>query len=194
MQPVGYWIPTEGPPISKRTFVYLLKHPSRYDAWKNWVAFANDQEWQQVLDQPVFQRLLIGKPESVFMTLNEYSDDVNNEIENPGGIFELRTYTTEKGQLSALNARFRNHTSALLNRHGIKNIAYWTPFDSPDSSNQLIHLLHHANRQQADASWRAFGNDPDWQKIAKDSQRNGKLLAEPPQRLFLRALDFSPLR
>jgi hypothetical protein len=58
----------------------------------------------------------------------------------------------------------------------------------------LIYLLHHANRQQADASWTAFGNDPDWQKVAKDSQRNGKLLAEPPQRLFLRALDFSPLR
>lgn len=194
MQPVGYWVPTEGPPISKRTFLYILKHPSRYDAWKNWVAFTNDREWQRVLDQPVFQRLLIGKPESVFMTANEYSDDVKNEIESQGGIFELRRYTTEKDRLSALNARFRNHTAALFRRHGMKNIAYWTPFDSPDSSNQLTYLLYHTNRRQADASWRAFGDDPDWQKAAKDSQRNGKLLAEPPQRLFLRALDFSPLR
>jgi len=194
MQPFGYWVPTEGPPISKRTFVYLLKHPSRYDAWKNWVAFTNDREWQRVLDQPVFQRLLIGKPESIFMTLNAYSDDVSNEIESLGGIFELRTYRAEKRQLSALNARFRNHTAALFTRHGMQNIAYWTPFDSPNSSNQLIYLLHHASRQQADASWKAFGNDPDWKKVAQDSQRNGKLLAEPPQRLFLRALDFSPLR
>ena len=194
MQPVGYWVPTDGPPISKRTFVYILKHPSRYEAWKNWVAFTNDREWQRVLDQPLFQRLLIGKPESVFMTLNEYSEEVRNEIENPGGIFELRTYTVQNGQLAALNDRVQNHSAALFSRHGMKNIAYWTPFEFPGSSNQLIYLLHHANRQQADSSWKAFDDDTDWQKVARDSQRNGKLLVETRERSFLRAMDFSPLR
>jgi hypothetical protein len=194
MQPFGYWVPTEGPPISKRTLVYLLKHASRYEAWKNWVAFTNDPEWQNVLDQPLFQRLIIGKPESVFMTQNAYSDEVSIEMESRGGIFELRTYTAEKRQLSALNARLRKHTAASFTRHGMKNIADWTPFDSPHSSNQLFSLLHHASREQADASWKALINDADWQEVAKDSKRNGKLLVEPPQRLLLRALDFSPLQ
>jgi len=194
MQPVGYWVPTEGPPISKRTFVYILKHPSRYDAWKNWVAFNNDREWEQVLDQPVFQGLLIGKPESVFMTLNDYSERIRNKVRSPGGVFELRTYTTSAGKLVSLNSHFQNQTARLFVRHGMKNVAYWTPFDVPDSSNQLIYLLHHSDRRQADASWNAFVSDPEWQKVSRDSQRDGKLLAEHPRRLFLRPLEFSPLR
>jgi len=194
MEPVGYWVPTEGPSISKRTFVYVLKHQSRYDAWKNWVAFTNNREWQRVLDQPVFKGLLIGKPESVFLKLTDFSDKVRNKIEKPGGVFELRTYTAAKGKLTALNSRFRNHTARIFTRHGMKNVAYWTPFDSPDSSSQLTYLLHHSNRAQADMSWKSFADDTEWKKVAKESQRNGKLLAGPPQRLFLRSLEFSPLQ
>jgi len=194
MQPVGYWIPTEGPPVSKRTFMYILKHPSRYDAWKNWVAFSNDREWEQVLDQPVFQRLLIGNPESVFMTLNDYSERIRNDVEKPGGVFELRICTTHAGKLAALNSRFRDQTARLFLRHGMKNIAHWTPFDAPGSSNQLIYLLHHPDRRQADANWKAFVSDPEWQKVSRESQRDGKLLAEHPQRFFLRPLEFSPLQ
>ena len=140
--------------------MYILKHPSRYDAWKNWVAFNNDREWEQVLDQPVFQGLLIGKPESVFMTLNDYSERIRNKVQSPGGVFELRTYTASAGKLVSLNSRFQNQTARLFVRHGMKNVAYWTPFDVPDSSNQLIYLLHHSDRRQADASWNAFVSDP----------------------------------
>jgi hypothetical protein len=31
-------------------------------------------------------------------------------------------------------------------------------------------------------------------RVARESQSNGKLLAKPPQRLYLKSLDFSPLR
>jgi hypothetical protein len=74
----------------------------------------------------------------------------------------------------------------------MKNFGYWIPFDTPDSENTLIYLIHHESRQQADANWKAFVSDPDWQRVRKESEKNGKILAQPPERVFLRALDFSP--
>ena len=34
-------------------------------------------------------------------------------------VFELRTYTTNEGKLDDLNARFRDHTIGLFEKHGI---------------------------------------------------------------------------
>jgi hypothetical protein len=194
MESVGYWLPTDGTPRQRRKFVYILKHPSRYAAYKNWTAFSNDREWEAVLDKPEFRSLLSERPTSVFMNINDYSAKASNPISKAGGIYELRTYTANPGKLPALNARFRSHTTGLFKKHGMGNIGYWTPFDRPESANTLIYLIHHANRQQADANWRAFDSDPAWQKVARDSQRKGKFLSQSPQRLYLKALDFSPLK
>ncbi len=194
MEPVGYFIPTDGSRKKKRRFVYLLKHPSRYAAYKNWNLFNNDREWDSVLDIPEFQRLLSEKPISIFMNENEYSAVAENAIEKPGGIYELRTYTTNPGKLANLNARFRDHTTRIFAKHGMKSVGYWTPFDNPEVDNTLIYLIHHANRLQADANWKAFLADPEWQKVAKESQVDGKFLAQPPERIYLQATEFSPLK
>ena len=174
--------------------VYFLEHPSRYEAYRNWNNFSNDKEWEKVMDQPEFQGLLSEKPTNYFLTANDYSFLASNEIAKPGGIFELRTYVTNPGKLSALNNRFREHTTRLFYKHGIKSLGYWTPFDQPEREDTLIYLIHHANRKQADLNWKAFGQDPEWKKIARESQVDGKLLVRPPERLYLKALDFSPLR
>lgn len=47
MRSVGYWSP-EDAPSSQNLFVYILEHPSRQDAEKNWAAFQSDPEWQRV--------------------------------------------------------------------------------------------------------------------------------------------------
>ena len=44
-------------------------------------------------------------------------------------VFEIRTYTTAPGKLQDLHRRFREHTLKLFERHGMTNIAYWTPQD-----------------------------------------------------------------
>ena len=43
--------------------------------------------------------------------------------------YELRIYTAAEGKLAALNARFRNHTCALFEKHGLSSIACWQPVD-----------------------------------------------------------------
>jgi hypothetical protein len=46
MKSIGYWVP-EDAPDSNNLFIYLLEHPSRQDAEKNWTAFINDPEWKK---------------------------------------------------------------------------------------------------------------------------------------------------
>ena len=47
MKSIGYWSP-EDAPDSQNLFVYILEHPSRQEAEKNWAAFQADPEWQKV--------------------------------------------------------------------------------------------------------------------------------------------------
>ncbi|MBL8815874.1 MAG: NIPSNAP family protein [Planctomyces sp.] len=103
-------------------------------------------------------------------------------------LYELRTYVAPEGKIDALNARFRNHTMALFEKHGMKNIIYWTPVDQP---NTLIYVLAHKDMDSAKASWDGFVNDPEWKKVAEETQRDGKLV-EKLERVYLTPTDYSP--
>jgi hypothetical protein len=45
---VGYWVP-EGAPAWDNTFMFMVAHPSREEAKKNWDAFRADPEFQEVI-------------------------------------------------------------------------------------------------------------------------------------------------
>jgi hypothetical protein len=109
--------------------------------------------------------------------------------EKDARLFEMRTYYAASGKLDDLNARFRNHTVKLFEKHGMANIGYWVPIENPE--NKLIYLLAYPTREARETSWKAFGADPDWKKAAKESEANGKLVAKVEQ-LFLTATDYSP--
>ena len=93
-------------------------------------------------------------------------------------VFELRTYTAPEGKLAELHARFRNHTMRIFKKHGIENVIYFAPEDAPLSQNTLIYLIAHPSREAAKQNWAAFGKDPEWQKVAQESQVNGKIVAK----------------
>ena len=109
-----------------------------------------------------------------------------------GDVYELRTYTTNEGKLDALNARFRDHTVALFEKHGMESIGYWVPTDEGQSKNTLIYVIKHKSREAAGASWKAFLSDPDWKKAAAASEKDGKILAKRPESVFMKAADYSP--
>src|ERR1700745_1087060 len=46
MKSIGYWSP-EDAPRSQNLFIYILEHPSRQEAEKNWDAFQADPEWKK---------------------------------------------------------------------------------------------------------------------------------------------------
>jgi hypothetical protein len=111
----------------------------------------------------------------------------------PARVFELRTYTAAPGKLDDLLTRFRDHTLRIFEKHGMTNVGYWMPQDEPLSENTLVYLLAHASRQSADDSWRAFSSDPEWQQVAEESRRDGRLVVNV-ERVYLDPTDFSPIR
>lgn len=104
-------------------------------------------------------------------------------------VYELRTYTTNEGKLPNLNARFRDHTIRLFKKHGMESVGYWIPTDEALSKNTLIYILKHEDRDSAKASWKAFGQDPEWRKVARESQLDGKILAKRPESLYMTHAD-----
>ena len=106
-------------------------------------------------------------------------------------VFELRVYHCYEGRLPDLLRRFREHTTKIFERHGMKNIAYWTPMDEPQKSNTLVYILEHPSREAATANWKAFSADPEWQSVQKASEANGKIV-EKVDSTFLVLTDFSP--
>ena len=108
-------------------------------------------------------------------------------------VYELRTYTAPDGKLEELHARFRNHTLRIFQKHGMSNVAYFKPQDAPLSQNTMIYLIAHSSREAAKQNWAAFGKDPEWQKVAQESQVNGKIVAKV-ESVFLDATDYSPMK
>lgn len=108
-------------------------------------------------------------------------------------VFELRTYTAPDGKLEDLHKRFRDHTMRIFKNHGITNVAYFRPQDAPLSQNTLIYLIAHPSREAAKANWAAFQQDPEWQKVANESQKNGKIVAKV-ESVFLDPTDYSPMK
>lgn len=108
-------------------------------------------------------------------------------------VFEIRTYTTLPGRLDALNARFRNHTMRIFEKHGMTNIGYWVPQDAPRKDNTLIYIIAHASRAQADKNWAAFGKDPEWARVAAESEKSGEIV-DKIESVYVNATDYSPIK
>lgn len=72
MTNIAYWVPQDAP-ASQNTLIYVLAHPGREAAKKNWDAFRNDPEWQRVRNETEANGKLVLKIESVFMDSTEFS-------------------------------------------------------------------------------------------------------------------------
>ena len=113
--------------------------------------------------------------------------------EPAGKVFEIRTYHTFPGRLDALHKRFREHTMKIFENHGMSNVGYWVPQDSPAHENTLVYVISHASREAAKATWAAFMADPEWKKVSDASQVDGKIV-ERVESVFVDATDYSPLK
>ena len=72
MKSVGYWSP-EDAPSSQNLFVYILEHPSRQEAEKNWAAFQADPEWQKVKAESEAHGPLVDHIDRYFMDPTSFS-------------------------------------------------------------------------------------------------------------------------
>jgi hypothetical protein len=109
-------------------------------------------------------------------------------------VFELRTYYTNDGKMEALHKRFREHTCDLFKKHGIDLVGFWTPQEEADGKgDKLVYLIAFPSREAAKASWKAFGEDPEWKRVYAESHKNG-VLVKKVESVYLDPTDYSPIK
>jgi hypothetical protein len=106
-------------------------------------------------------------------------------------IYELRIYQAHPGKLAPLMARFRDHTLRLFEKHGIKNVGYWTNHIG-GRSDELWYIVAFEDLGSRDAAFAAFAADPEWQAARAASEADGPLVHHIENRI-MRPTDFSPL-
>jgi NIPSNAP len=112
------------------------------------------------------------------------------DIKNTAGdsrCFELRTYTVREGNSAdVLHARFREHTIALFQKHGMTVIGFWQPVARLD---QLVYILAYRDAAARDSAWAAFNADPEWVKAHTEMRVNVDV-----DNTFMVATDYSTLK
>ncbi|MBM4087946.1 MAG: NIPSNAP family protein [Planctomycetes bacterium] len=194
MTNIGYWTPIDNP---DNKLVYVLGYPSAEAKAAAWKAFFADPDWKEVRTKTEANGKLVTKVESVMLVATDYSPEIKPAVVGDR-VFELRTYTASPGNLKHLNARFREHTVKLFEKHGMTNIAYWNVAEGqPDADVMLIYVLAHKSVEAANASFAAFRQDPAWTtaRAASEEKAGGSLTAKDGVKSeFLKATDYSPMR
>jgi hypothetical protein len=72
MKSIGYWSPQDAPD-SQNLFIYILEHPSRQEAEKNWAAFQADPEWKGVKAESEANGALVDHIDHYFMDPTSFS-------------------------------------------------------------------------------------------------------------------------
>ena len=104
-----------------------------------------------------------------FLVLAGYASKGDEKVDSR--IFELRTYTCVPGKMEALQARFRDHTLKLFERHHMTVIGFWSPTDREQAQQKLIYLLAFPSQDAATKSWKDFQADPQWQSVKEASEK-----------------------
>jgi len=194
MTNVGYWVPIDN---KDNQLIYLLSFPSQKARADSWKSFSADPAWKKVKEQTEANGPLVKKVDSVLLAATDYSPAVKPS-KTGGRVFELRTYTTTPGNLDNLNARFRDHTLKLFEKHGMTNVAYWTPIKGTRGvDDTLIYILAHKSVDAARESFDSFRKDPDWDKARKASEEKagGPLtVKDGVKSTFMKPTDYSPLK
>ena len=81
--------------------------------------------------------------------------------------------------MEAFSARWNHHAVPIYQKHGLHNIGWWTTEQRDSDGNDLfVCLLAGENANTIQNSIAAFHKDPDWQKVEKETELNGKLRAK----------------
>jgi hypothetical protein len=108
-------------------------------------------------------------------------------------LYELRIYTAAPGKTDALHARFRDHTLRLFEKHGIKNVGYWTGVED-GRREKLYYLVAYPDREARERSLvNGIAKDPDFLKAVAESEKGGKLTTGI-ESVLLAPTEYSPLR
>ncbi len=91
-------------------------------------------------------------------------------------IHELRVYRCVPGRLPALLKRFDTITLAIWQRHGIRQLGFWTTIIG-DSNQDLHYILAWQSLAERETKWTKFQNDPEWIAKRAETEADGAIVA-----------------
>ena len=190
MENVAYWVPTNN---EQNALYYILAFPDRAARDASFASFIADPVWKEVAAKSEENGKIIQSITSIFMKGADVLPMINASVASPDRTFELRTYTCAPGQLPKLLTRFRDHSTKLLAKHGMTNIAYFTTEETDGSQSKLVYVMAHKSEAAAAESWAAFRADPEWVKVKGDSEKDGKIV-EKVESLMMKPTAFSKIK
>ena len=107
-------------------------------------------------------------------------------------IYEWRVYEIIPGKKKNLNERFAKHTMRLFEKHGMSVVGFWES-SIGGRTNTLYYMLAFKNLDHLESAWRDFAADPEWQKVASESEKDGPLVASITN-MVLKPTYYSPMQ
>jgi hypothetical protein len=107
-------------------------------------------------------------------------------------LYELRIYHTMPGRMPDLNKRFDTITLKIWDRHGIKQVGFWTVLIG-ESNADLYYILEWKDLAERERIWNAFQSDPEWISKRAETEKNGPLL-QSISNYFLTPTSYSKMK
>ena len=89
-------------------------------------------------------------------------------------IHELRVFHCFPRRLPALLKRFETVTLRLFEKHGIKQLGFWT-VEIGESNNDLLLILQWKSLAEREQKFEAFLKDPEWLEARRKSEEDGPI-------------------
>ena len=105
-------------------------------------------------------------------------------------LYQLRIYEIFEHNKAAFHARFRDHATRIMARHGFQIRAMWEA--RTDARTEFVYLLEWPSEAVLKERWAKFMADEEWTRIKQETlAAHGSLVGEIQERV-LHTLDYSP--
>lgn len=139
--------------------------------------------------EPAFEAL-----DTTLLEAAPYSPEIAAAAAAKPRIFELRVYHSPTyRQLTALHGRFSGPEIRIFHRVGIHPILYSSTLIGQNIPN-LTYLIPFDSLADREKAWSAFGADPEWIKVRKESIEKSGQISSVQNISLWKATDYSPIR
>jgi hypothetical protein len=175
----------------------ILGFQSIEEMWNLRAKLFEDQELQKSFEawqagpEPPFEQQT-----NVLLEAVDYSPEIVTPDPPPKSprIFELRVYHSPTyRQLAALHERFEGPEIKIFHRVGVHPILYSSTVIGPNMPN-LTYVIPFDDLAAREKAWNAFGADPEWIKVRKESIEKHGQVASVIQISLYKATPYSPVQ
>lgn len=196
IQLVGFWTPEMGG--FSNQIIYILAWESFEERMTKFPAWQRDPERTKVFEESERDGPLVRRVNNLLMEPTDFCQLERGIPYGPDAtarepyLFELREYDAMPGKRGALVQRFGSFTSGCFERHGFRQVGYWTPVMG-GTNQQLIYMLAWESYEERRRCFDEFRADPERQRAFAESEKDG-LLVERTANVMTRPTAFSPIK